>query len=74
MKCLLCKTGKTYKGHATVTLNRDETVVVIKQVPAEICENCGEYYLSEQMTQFVLERAEDAVEKGAEVEIFRFAA
>jgi hypothetical protein len=39
-----------------------------------ICENCGEYYLSDDMTGQVLERAEAAVKSGAEVEILRFAA
>jgi hypothetical protein len=37
-------------------------------------ENCGEYYLSEDVTEQVLSRAEEAVRKGAEVEILRFAA
>ena len=39
-----------------------------------ICENCGEYYLSDHMTSQVLERVEAAVKNGAEVEILRFAA
>jgi hypothetical protein len=57
-----------------VTLQRGETTVILKGVPAEICENCGEYYLSDDMTDQVLERAEAAVKSGAEVEILRFAA
>jgi hypothetical protein len=57
-----------------VTLQRGETTVILKGVPAEICENCGEYYLSDDMAGQVLERAEAAVKSGAEVEILRFAA
>jgi hypothetical protein len=57
-----------------VALQRGETTVILKGVPAEICENCGEYYLSDDMTGQVLERAEAAVKSGAEVEILRFAA
>jgi hypothetical protein len=57
-----------------VTLQRGETTVILKGVPAEICENCGKYYLSDDMTGQVLERAEAAVKSGAEVEILRFAA
>jgi ribosomal protein L32 len=48
--------------------------VIFKEVPAEICENCGEYYLSQEVTEKLLARAEAAVENGAEVEILRFAA
>ena len=55
-------------------LQRDETTVIIKAVPGDVCENCGEYYLSDEITKRVLQIAEEAVRKGAEVEIIRFAA
>ena len=74
MKCVLCKQGETRPGSVTVTLRRDETTVLIKGVPADVCDNCDEYYLSELVTGQVLDLAEDAVKKGAEVEILRFAA
>ena len=74
MKCTFCKQGTTKPGNVTVTLNRENTVVVIKNVPAEVCENCNEYFLSEKTTEQVLLSAEDAVKKGAEVEILRYAA
>jgi YgiT-type zinc finger domain-containing protein len=74
MKCLLCKHGETSPGQATVTLQRGETTVILKGVPADICDNCGEYYLSSEVTGQVMERAEAAVKSGAEVEILRFAA
>lgn len=74
MTCVICKQGSTKPGFATVTLQRGNTTVIFKEVPADICENCGEYYLSEEITGKLLERAEEAVKKGAEVEILRFAA
>lgn len=74
MKCVLCKHGDTRPGEATVTLERGGTTVILKGVPAEVCENCGEYYLSEKISEQVLLRAEQAVKGGAEVEILRFAA
>lgn len=74
MKCVICKHGETKPGLVTVTLERDECIVVIKKVPAEVCDNCGEYYLSDTTTEQVLERAEVAVNNGAEVEIIRYAA
>ncbi|MBF0112541.1 MAG: type II toxin-antitoxin system MqsA family antitoxin [Desulfamplus sp.] len=74
MRCVICKNGKTHKGHVTTNLQRGDTSVIIKNVPADICENCGEYYLDEKTTDFILKQAEDAVKKGAEVEILRFAA
>ncbi len=74
MKCSICRTGETAVGKVTVTLQRGETTVVIKDVPAEVCDNCGEYFLSEAITHAVLAQAEVAASKGAEVEILRYAA
>ncbi len=74
MTCLFCRQGQTHPGRVSVVLQRDETVVIFKDVPADVCENCGEYYLSENITGELLERAERAIQNGAEVEILRFAA
>jgi len=74
MKCTICKQGETLPGKTTVVLERGKTTVVIKDVPADICENCGEYYLTEEMTAKVMEMAEEAVQHNAEIEVLRFAA
>lgn len=74
MQCVICKEGQTRDGLTTVTLTRGQTIVVIKDVPAEICENCGEYYLSEEVTEKVQALAERAVQHGAEIEVLRYAA
>ena len=74
MKCVICKQGETYPGQTTVTLERNETIVIFKAVPALICENCGVYYLSDEITGDLLEKAEGAITGGAEVEIQRYAA
>ncbi len=59
---------------ATVTLSRGETVVVVKGTPAEICRNCGEYYLDEAVAGWVYATAQSAADRHAEVEILRCAA
>jgi YgiT-type zinc finger domain-containing protein len=74
MKCVICKQGQTNKGLTTVTLERGYTTVVIKDVPAELCENCGEYYLSEDVTEKVQNLAEQAFQHGVEIEVLRYAA
>jgi YgiT-type zinc finger domain-containing protein len=74
MNCVICKTGQISAGTAVVTLQRGETTVVIKNVPADVCDNCGEYYLSDEMAERVLELGESAVKKGVEVEVMRWAA
>jgi len=74
MKCTLCKLGETSPGMVTVTLERGGTTVIIKEVPGQVCENCGEYYLEKDVAERVLSMAEDAVNRNIEVEIIHFAA
>ena len=74
MTCALCKNGATRRGTVTITLERGKTVVVVRDVPADVCENCGEYYLDSPVAQEVYQRAEAAVARNAEVEILRYAA
>jgi YgiT-type zinc finger domain-containing protein len=74
MKCVICKQGETAPGITTVTLRRDDCTLIFKNVPADICDNCAEYYLSEAVTEKLLQQAEAAIQSGAELEILRFAA
>jgi YgiT-type zinc finger domain-containing protein len=72
--CTICRQGETQPGTATVVLERGHTTVVIKDVPADICEKCGGYYLTEELTEKVMAMAEEAVQNNVEVEVLRFAA
>ncbi|MBI4384982.1 MAG: type II toxin-antitoxin system MqsA family antitoxin [Nitrospinae bacterium] len=74
MMCLFCHHGETHEGEVTVTLERKTSAVIVRGVPADVCENCGEYYLSEEVSRKILDLAETAVQRGVEVEILRYAA
>ncbi len=74
MQCTICKIGQTHPGTTTGTLQRDNTVVAIRDVPAEICENCGEYYLSEPTARRVYADADATARRHVEVEIQQYAA
>jgi len=71
IQCTLCQVGTTAKGKVTVTLERDGAIVLIKDVPAEVCTNCGHYYLSEEITRLVMEKGNEAIASGAELEVFK---
>lgn len=71
MECEICKNGTTEKGNVTVTLDRGGSIIAIKKVPAEICNNCGEYYLSAEITSEVKKKAEEAFNKGVEIEVIK---
>ena len=74
MKCVICKQGETQPGAVTVTLERGKTTLVIKNVPAQVCENCGEAYVDETITEQLLMVAEVAVNAGVQVEVREFVA
>jgi len=69
MRCVICKQGETQPGHTTVTLERDRTVLVFRNVPADVCANCGEAYVSEDVTAQLLEEAEEAVRARVQVNV-----
>ena len=69
MICAICKTGQTLPGVGTVTLERNEATIVFKKVPAEVCDNCGERYYEEDVTQTLLKTAEEASIAGVQVEV-----
>ncbi len=74
MKCIICKHGDTQPGHTTVTLVRGQTTVVLRGVPAQICDTCGEEYVDEDITVRLLSIAEQAVRSGVHVEVRDFIA
>ena len=74
MKCVICRNGETGPGAATVTLEREDLVLVIKGVPARVCANCSEEYLDEDVSGHLLEMREGAVRAGVKVEVRDYAA
>ena len=74
MKCVICKVGETRSGRATVTLERDGTTLVIKNVPADICANCGEEYVDDATTELLLKIAEECVRSGVQISVRDYAA
>lgn len=74
MMCIICKKGNTRPDKVTVTLERDTITLVVKSVPAQVCENCGEQYLDEGITARLLRQAEEAARAGIQVEIREYVA
>jgi YgiT-type zinc finger domain-containing protein len=74
VKCVICRQGETKHGVATASLTRDNTTIVVKDVPAHICGNCGEEYFDEDVTRRLLTVAEEAARAGIEVVVRHFAA
>lgn len=74
MKCVMCKYGETQPGTTTVTLERENTIIVFRSVPAEVCQNCGEAYLDAATTRHLLHVVEEAAHIGVQVDVRHYAA
>ena len=70
MKCPICKKGETASG--TVTLERDGFTLVVKSVPAQVCDNCGEEYVDEATTAELLAKVESEARAGSEINVRHF--
>lgn len=60
MHDIVCRHGETQPGTTTVTFHRDGRTLVVNEVPAEVCENCGEAYVAEDVTAELLRIASEA--------------
>ena len=74
MKCTICKNGETKEGHTTATMNKGNTTVVFQDVPAQVCQNCGEAFFLEATTIQLLKLSESAANSGIQVEVREYLA
>jgi YgiT-type zinc finger domain-containing protein len=74
MKCPICRHGETVSGKASMTLERGNATLVFKNVPAQICNNCGEEFFEEEITSSILKQAELAINDGIEFDVRQYRA
>ena len=74
MKCAICRNGITFSSSITIVLEKSGTTLVFKDVPAQVCDNCGEEYLSSDTNAVLLDKANKAASAGADLELLRYAA
>jgi len=72
MMCVICKHGETREGTTTVTCDRDGMTLVVKDVPAQICANCGEDYVDEHVAHEILAIAKRMAKSGAQIDVRRY--
>lgn len=74
MKCLACKHGTLKPGRTTVTVERDRTTIVIRNVPADVCETCGEDYLDATVASSLETVLQEAAGSGVRFELREYKA
>lgn len=71
-RCVVCTTGVLEEGRKIVTIEREGTTIVTRQVPGLICRVCGEGYFDEDVAGRLLELIEEAVAAHIEVDVRRY--
>lgn len=74
MICYVCRHGETQPDFVTVTLERGCCTLLVKEVPVEVRENCGEHYTNEETSRVLLARAEKAMSENTILQVIHFAA
>ncbi len=72
MKCTTCKNGTLHPGFATVTFNKNGSVIVFKNVPAKVCNTCQDFVVDEATATELLELSAQEAKRGAEVSVLNY--
>jgi len=69
----MCAVGTLRKasadGTTTLTMERGEATIIFKDVPADVCNTCGEAFIDEDISEDVYEQADAAIEAGAHFDV-----
>ncbi|PWR74575.1 type II toxin-antitoxin system MqsA family antitoxin [Methanospirillum stamsii] len=72
MKCAMCKRGETKPGVTSVLLTRGDFTLVMREVPAEICEICGEDYIDGKIAKDLYHLAERMQNQGTLLDVRKY--
>lgn len=74
MQCKMCINGELTPGKKTVMLEKGDTIIVFKGVPALVCDQCGEAYTDEDVTDKLLRIVEEEAQKSPREEFIQYVA
>lgn len=70
MKCVVCKVGTVRKNkRTTLKFEKGGSLLLVKNVPADVCDTCGEAYMNQRVTGEVLSKVRFSLQKGVELEV-----
>lgn len=72
MKCVIYKNGTTENGLVNVPIVRKDKIIFIKNIPAQICNNCGEYYIDTIVAKEIYDKASERMNQGVEMEVTQY--
>ena len=69
MTCGLCGAGERRPGTTTMTFTRGDATIVVRGVPAEVCEACGEAIVTQAIAEHLERLVETAIAAGVKHEV-----
>ena len=72
MICLICRQAGLVDGFTSVTLERDETKLIVNGVPAWVCPNCGDALVDEDVAVRLLDAAEELAGMGRSENVLEY--
>jgi YgiT-type zinc finger domain-containing protein len=66
MSCPICGHDALSAGTTTFAADADGTVVVMRNVPADVCDNCGESFVTDKIAAELEALVVDAQNSGTE--------
>ena len=70
--CTTCRNGMMRAGHTTVTFDKNNVVIVFRNVPAKVCDVCGDYVIEGSIAKALLKTAKEERAKGHEISILNY--
>lgn len=71
MNCLKCK-GNLIEKKINYVVNLENTIIIIKEVPAKVCIQCGEQYFDDETTANIEKIVNQLKELETEVTIVNY--
>jgi YgiT-type zinc finger domain-containing protein len=59
-------------GSTSVTFDKDNVVIVFRNVPAKVCDVCGDYIIEGSIAKALLKTAKEERQKGHEISILNY--
>ena len=73
MTCVACKSNSMREGTTTITVERGTMILVIRRVPAHVCEQCGEEYIAGEVHEQLEKLVDRAEGEGVQFAVRDFA-
>lgn len=67
-KCYFCKTGELKKKKVDIVRYWGKELIALNEVPALVCQQCGEKYFEAKVSKKIDERIHNALKRKASIE------